>query len=134
MGSTGWWGWSGLWGVWRCPDILETAPVPQDSLEQARELIEALPLAELDNVLPDPCLDTESLVTAVQLNQVDPSGSSDLSNRTADPIEVIFSLPNQPLPAELNKNYYDGSNTVIPSVGYPLSWWGTGYRALRSVI
>ena len=77
--------------------LLEVEPVPQESLLQARELIESLQLAELDNFFRDACLDTEPLGTAVQLDQVDPRAAVFYPILLPDRMEVILSLPHQPL-------------------------------------
>ncbi len=77
--------------------LLEADPVPQESLIQARQLIESLQLAELDNFFRDACLNTEPLATAVQLDQVDPRAAVFYPILLPDRMEVILSLPDQPL-------------------------------------
>lgn len=73
----------------------------QDNLKQAREVIELLHLAELDNFFQDACLDAKP----VQLDRIDPDAAVlypiILSDRVAleerDRLEVIAALPGQPL-------------------------------------
>ena len=73
----------------------------QANLKQAREVIEALQLAELDNFFRDACLDTQPVV----LDEIDTQAGviypiilhDSLPDSSASRIEVILSLPNQPL-------------------------------------
>ncbi len=77
--------------------LLEVDPVPQANLVQARELIESLQLAELDNFFRDACLDAETPIASVQLDQVDPQAAVFYPILLPDRMEVILSLPDRPL-------------------------------------
>ncbi len=73
----------------------------QANLKQAREVIEALQLAELDNFFRDACLDTKPVV----LDEIDTQAAviypiilqDSLGDSSTSRLEVILSLPNQPL-------------------------------------
>ncbi|NER52552.1 MAG: CHAT domain-containing protein, partial [Symploca sp. SIO1A3] len=73
----------------------------QANLKQAREVIEALQLAELDNFFRDACLDTKPVI----LDEIDTQAAviypiilqDSLGDSFASRLEVILSLPNQPL-------------------------------------
>ncbi|NET56112.1 MAG: CHAT domain-containing protein [Symploca sp. SIO2E6] len=73
----------------------------QANLKQAREVIEALQLAELDNFFRDACLDTQPVV----LDEIDTQAAviypiileDSLQGSSVSRLEVILSLPNQPL-------------------------------------
>jgi len=65
----------------------------QKSLRQAREVIEALQLAELDNFFREACL----TVRPVQIDAIDPEAAVLYPIILPDRLEVILSLPNQPL-------------------------------------
>lgn len=67
--------------------------VTQDKLKQAREVIESLQLAQLDNFFQEACLDTQR----TQIDRVDTSAAVIYSIILPDHLEVILSLPNQPL-------------------------------------
>ena len=67
--------------------------VEQSDLKQARELIESLQLAELDNFFKDACLD----VREEQIDQIDPKAAVFYSIVLPDRLEVILALPGQPL-------------------------------------
>jgi CHAT domain-containing protein len=62
-------------------------------LEQARETIEALQLAELDNFFREACLNAQF----VQLEQLDINAAVIYPIILSDSLEVILSLPQQPL-------------------------------------
>jgi len=64
-----------------------------DELETARETIEALQLAELDNFFREACLDAAS----VNIDQLDQRAAVVYPVILSDRLEVILSLPNQPL-------------------------------------
>ena len=65
----------------------------QDALKQARQTIEALQLAELDNFFRDACLDTKP----VQIDDIDVKAAVIYPIILSDRLEVILSLPKQPL-------------------------------------
>lgn len=65
----------------------------QDNLRQAREVIEALQLAELDNFFREACLDAKPK----QIDQVDASAAVIYPIILPDRLEVILSLPGQTL-------------------------------------
>ncbi|NES81552.1 MAG: CHAT domain-containing protein [Moorea sp. SIO2B7] len=67
--------------------------VSQTNLKQARQVLEALQLAELDNFFRDACLDTEP----VEIDQIDPQAAVIYPIILSDRLEVILSLPNQTL-------------------------------------
>ncbi len=67
--------------------------VTQADLTMAREAIEALQLAELDDFFQDACLDTKS----VQIDQVDPTAAVFYPIILPDRLEVIVTIPGQPL-------------------------------------
>jgi CHAT domain-containing protein/predicted negative regulator of RcsB-dependent stress response len=72
--------------------LLESNP-SQNNLKQAREVIEALQLAELDNFFRESCLD----VKQKQIDQLDPQAAVIYPIILAERLEVILSLPGQPL-------------------------------------
>jgi len=73
----------------------------QANIRQAREVIEALQLAELDNFFRDACLDTQPVV----LDEIDTQAAviypiilhDSFRGNSASRLEVVISLPNQPL-------------------------------------
>jgi CHAT domain-containing protein len=65
----------------------------QADLQQARSVIEALQLAELNNFFREACLDAKPQ----QIDQVDPDAAVVYSIILPDRLAVILSLPNQPL-------------------------------------
>lgn len=67
--------------------------VAQDSLKQAREVIESLQLAQLDNFFQEACLNTQR----AQIDRVDTNAAVMYSIVLSNHLDVILSLPNQPL-------------------------------------
>ncbi|BAZ29860.1 TPR repeat protein [Cylindrospermum sp. NIES-4074] len=65
----------------------------QSHLKQARQVMEALQLAELDNFFRDACVDTYP----VALEQIDVQAGVIYPIILSDRLEVILSVPNQPL-------------------------------------
>ncbi|BAY33422.1 hypothetical protein NIES2107_53180 [Nostoc carneum NIES-2107] len=65
----------------------------QKALIQARQVIESLQLAELDDFLREACLDKKY----AQIDQLDPQAAIIYPIILADRLEVILSLPKQPL-------------------------------------
>jgi CHAT domain-containing protein len=75
--------------------------VPQANLEKAREAVEALQLAEIDNFFREACLDAQP----VPIDEIDAKAAAIYPIILEDRLAVILSLPGQPL-------YYD--ETPIP--------------------
>ncbi|MDY7020092.1 MAG: CHAT domain-containing protein [Cyanobacteriota bacterium] len=71
------------------------ASVSQKNLSKARELIESLQLAELDNFFREACLDADIQPQAI--DQVDPNAAVIYPIILSDRLEVILSVPGQPL-------------------------------------
>lgn len=70
------------------------ANVPsQENLSQAREVIEALQLAELDNFFREACINARP----VKIDQIDPKAAVIYPIILPNQLAVILSLPNQPL-------------------------------------
>ena len=65
----------------------------QTNLKQARNVIESLQLAELDNFFREACLDTQPIV----IDEVDSQAASIYPIILENRIDIILSLPNQPL-------------------------------------
>ena len=65
----------------------------QGQLNQARNLIESLQVAELDNFFRDACLDTQPL----QVDRIDPKAAVFYTIILGNRLEVIAAIPNQPL-------------------------------------
>lgn len=65
----------------------------QKNLKQAREVIEALQLAELDNFFREACVNARP----VQIDQIDPQAAVIYPIILPNKFAVILSLPNQPL-------------------------------------
>jgi CHAT domain-containing protein len=72
--------------------LLDTNP-SQENLKEARKLIEALQLAELDNFFREACLD----VKPQQIDEVDPQAAVFYPIILSERLAVILSLPKQPL-------------------------------------
>ena len=72
--------------------LLKSHPT-QDQLKQARETIEAMQLAELEDFFREACLD----VQPVQIDQIDPHAAAIYPIILSDRLEVILSIPGQPL-------------------------------------
>ncbi|WP_347277188.1 CHAT domain-containing protein [Coleofasciculus sp. FACHB-712] len=72
--------------------LLESNP-SQTNIKQAREVIEALHLAELDNFFREACLD----VQPQQIDQLDPQAAVIYPIILSNRLEVILSLPGKPL-------------------------------------
>ena len=67
--------------------------VTQENLEQARQVMEALQLAELDNFFREACLDAKP----VQIDRLDPKAAIFYPIILPDRLEVIVAIPGQPL-------------------------------------
>lgn len=73
--------------------LLLQGEVTQENLTKARDVIESLRIAELNNFFREACLDTQS----VQIDQVDSTAAVFYPIILRDRLEVILSLPQQPL-------------------------------------
>ena len=74
--------------------VLLSSPNPSaDDLEQARQAMESLQLAELDNFFRAACLD----VTPVIVDQIDPSAAIVYPIVLNDKLAVVLRLPDEPL-------------------------------------
>lgn len=71
----------------------QAVEVEQSDLKQARDVIESLQLAELDNFFQDACLDAKP----VQIDSVDPTAAVFYTIILRDRLEVIAALPGKPL-------------------------------------
>lgn len=75
-------------------ELLVAAPTPsQADLQQARQVIEALQLAELENFLRSACLE----IRVSEIEKADPSAAIIYPIILADRLAVIVSVPGQPL-------------------------------------
>ncbi|MEM6252335.1 MAG: CHAT domain-containing protein [Cyanobacteria bacterium P01_D01_bin.156] len=68
-------------------------PVSQEKLEQARDIIESLKLAELDNFFKEACLD----VVPVQIDKIDERAAIIYPILLGNHLDTIIRLPHQPL-------------------------------------
>jgi CHAT domain-containing protein len=73
--------------------LLLSSKVSQENLKKAREIIEALQQAELENFFREACLDTKP----VAIDEVDSQAAAFYPIILRDRLEVIVSLPNQPI-------------------------------------
>jgi len=73
--------------------LLLEANAPQENLKQARDVIESLQLAELDNFFRDACLDAKP----ANIDEIDPNAAIVYTIILPDRLEVIVTLPGQPL-------------------------------------
>ena len=76
-------------------ELVATATDVNPNLELARLVIESLQVAELDNFFQDPCSETAS--ETVTIDEIDPHAAVIYPIVLGDRLEVILSLPNQPL-------------------------------------
>jgi CHAT domain-containing protein/predicted negative regulator of RcsB-dependent stress response len=74
-------------------ELLLQENASQENLKQARSVIEALQLAQLDNFFRDACIDTQS----VQIDNLDPKAAIIYTIILSDRLETIAALPGQPL-------------------------------------
>lgn len=104
------------------PSAVPDQQVSQENLKQARLVIEALQLAELDNYFREACLD----VKPQQVDQIDPKAAVIYPIILADKLTVIFSLPERPLQyystqlsnvefEEAVDDYYQSFNILFPT-------------------
>jgi CHAT domain-containing protein len=71
----------------------EPPKTSQENLKKAREVLESLQLAELDNFFRESCLTGQ----ATEVDQIDPSAAILYTILLEDRLEVVMSLPDQPL-------------------------------------
>jgi CHAT domain-containing protein len=90
-------------------DLLLQNNPSQPQLQQARATIEALQLAELANFFREACLDVQPR----QIDQIDPTAAVIYPIILRDRIEVILSLPGQPLRHYTTKMEKQQGETVI---------------------
>lgn len=74
-------------------DLLLQPNATQDNLKQARQVVESLQLAELNNFFREACLDLE----ARPIENIDPTAAIIYPIILSDRLEVILSIPGQPL-------------------------------------
>lgn len=72
-----------------------TAPDNNDNLELARQVIESLQVAELDNFFQDPCSKTADV--AITIDDLDPQAAVIYPIVLGDRLEVILSMAGKPL-------------------------------------
>ncbi|MGL6338559.1 MAG: CHAT domain-containing protein, partial [Waterburya sp.] len=75
--------------------LTSTNPSSNPNLELARQVIESLQLAELDNFFQDPCLETAE--NTVTIDDLDPQAAVIYPIVLSDRLEVILSVPGKPL-------------------------------------
>lgn len=92
-------------------ELLLRPGASQDDLDQARQIIESLQIAELDNFFRDACLDTQT----VPVEQIDPNAAILYTIIIGDRLEVITAIPNQPLRHHSNKLPSSEISKVIDS-------------------
>ncbi|MBE9047059.1 CHAT domain-containing protein [Pleurocapsales cyanobacterium LEGE 10410] len=68
---------------------------PNSNLELARQVIESLQLAELNNFFQDPCLETANVT--VTIDQLDPQAAVIYPIILSDRLEIILSIAGKPL-------------------------------------
>ena len=87
--------------------LLEGEP-PQENLVQARDLIESLQIAELDNFLREACLDK-----AQKIDEIDSTATVVYPIILEDRLAVIYSTPGQPLTYNaINKSHQEVEQTL----------------------
>ncbi len=74
-------------------DLLLSSNSTQTELKLAREVIESLQLAELDNFFRNACLN----IKPIDIDSIDPTAAIFYTISLADRLELIVTLPNQPL-------------------------------------
>lgn len=77
--------------------LLEADPNGQKNLDKARQRIEALQLAELDNFFREACLDAQSIAIDQVVDQDNPTAAVLYPIILDDRMEVIAKIPQQPL-------------------------------------
>ena len=91
--------------------IKSKGEVNQSNLKKARQVIESLQLAELDNYFREACLTNSS--TQLDIDKIDPQAAVIYPIILADRLEVVLSLPNQTLTHYSSKiSQSDLENTI----------------------
>ncbi|NJL09839.1 MAG: CHAT domain-containing protein [Calothrix sp. SM1_7_51] len=78
------------------PQAGNTNEVSQENIRQAREVIEKLQVAELNDFFRKACLDTEQNSQVVQIDDIDKTAAVIYPVILPDRLAIILSLPNQP--------------------------------------
>ncbi len=102
--------------------LLQEESPSQEKLKQARQTVESLQLAELDNFFRDACADAK----VQQIDDIDPQAAVIYPIILSDRLEVILSIPGKPLrrystkksQAELETAFREAKNTIRPA-GFP---------------
>ncbi|MCC0175993.1 CHAT domain-containing protein [Waterburya agarophytonicola K14] len=76
-------------------ELVATKTDSNPNLELARQVIESLQLAELDNFFQDPCSETAD--TTIIIDRLDDQAAVIYPIVLGDRLEILLSLPNQPL-------------------------------------
>jgi len=96
--------------------LLQKENPDQENLKKARDIVESLQLAELNNFFREACLET----TPQQVDQIDPQAAVIYGIVLRDRLAVILSLPNQPLEyyatAKMSNSEQGGSNAIEQTV------------------
>ncbi|MEG4285900.1 CHAT domain-containing protein [Microcoleus sp. A006_D1] len=98
--------------------LAEESP-SQDKLKQARQTVESLQLAELDNFFRDACADAKPK----SIEEIDPTAAVIYPIILSDRLEVILSIPGKPLrryrtkksQAELETAFRQAKNAIRPA-------------------
>ncbi|MCC3406599.1 MAG: CHAT domain-containing protein [Microcoleus sp. PH2017_10_PVI_O_A] len=99
--------------------LLQDESPSQDKLKLARQTVESLQLAELDNFFRDACADAKPK----SIEEIDPAAAVIYPIILSDRLEVILSIPGKPLrryttkksQAELETAFRVAKNTIRPS-------------------
>ena len=109
-----------------------TTEPSQEQLQSARNVIESLQLAELDNFFQEACLQAKP----VQVDKVDPSAAVIYPIILEDRLEVILSVPGQPLrhyATPLSRSQVEGTLKQLKQSLSPLSSTTTRLRLSEQV-
>ncbi len=93
-------------------DLLLSSNQTQSELKQARDVIESLQLAELDNFFKQACLDT----TPINIDTIDPTAAIFYTISLRDRLEIIVTLPHQPLVHYTSGISHSELETIITQV------------------
>ncbi|MEG3863108.1 CHAT domain-containing protein [Microcoleus sp. herbarium12] len=99
--------------------LLQEESPSQDKLKQARQTVESLQLAELDNFFRDACADAKPK----SIDEIDPAAAVIYPIILSDRLEVILSIPGKPLrryktkktQEELENAFRQAKNTIRPA-------------------
>ena len=103
--------------------LLQEESPSQAKLKQARETVESLQLAELDNFFRDACADAKP----TSIEDIDPTAAVIYPIILSDRLEVILSIPGKPLrryttvkpQAELEAAFRRAKNVIRPAAFPP---------------